>query len=161
VDVLVPTSFNFPHGAKVLSIGFVLFAAGTPASRSAARYPALAGAGLLAVFGSINTAIPFLLDLMRVRAALFQLFVSPASHSRLRADDLGNAHAGGGRPRHLPHHGPDRAAAGPSRALPRGGAAPVAGVVLRQPGRSLPASCPSRRAAELLGGLAPARRSLP
>ena len=30
----------------------------------------------------------------------------------LRGDDLGHAHAGGGRPRHLPHHGPDRAAAG-------------------------------------------------
>ena len=76
VDVLVPTSFNFPHGAKVLSIGFVLFAgwyAGVDIP--AARYPALAGAGLLAVFGSINTAIPFLLDLVRVPADLFQLFV--------------------------------------------------------------------------------------
>ena len=76
VDVLVPTSFNFPHGAKVLSIGFVLFAgwyAGVEIP--AARYPALAGAGLLAVFGSINTAIPFLLDLVRVPADLFQLFV--------------------------------------------------------------------------------------
>jgi Na+/H+-dicarboxylate symporter/ABC-type amino acid transport substrate-binding protein len=76
VDVLVPTSFNFPHGAKVLSIGFVLFAgwyAGVEIP--AARYPALAGAGLLSVFGSINTAIPFLLDLMRVPADLFQLFV--------------------------------------------------------------------------------------
>jgi len=76
VDVLVPTSFNFPHGAKVLSIGFVLFAgwyAGVDVP--AARYPALAGAGLLAVFGSINTAIPFLLDLVRVPADLFQLFV--------------------------------------------------------------------------------------
>jgi ABC-type amino acid transport substrate-binding protein len=76
VDVLVPTSFNFPHGAKVLSIGFVLFAgwyAGV--SIPAARYPAIAGAGLLAVFGSINTAVPFLLDLARVPADLFQLFV--------------------------------------------------------------------------------------
>ena len=76
VDVLVPTSFNFPHGAKVLSIGFVLFAgwyAGIDIPGG--RYPALAGAGLLAVFGSINTAIPFLLDLARVPADLFQLFV--------------------------------------------------------------------------------------
>ena len=76
VDVLVPMSFNFPHGAKVLSIGFVLFAgwyAGVEIP--AARYPALGGAGLLAVFGSINTAIPFLLDLVRVPADLFQLFV--------------------------------------------------------------------------------------
>ena len=76
VDVLVPTSFNFPHGAKVLSIGFVLFAgwyAGVEIP--AAKYPSLAGTGLLAVFGSINTAIPFLLDLARVPADLFQLFV--------------------------------------------------------------------------------------
>jgi ABC-type amino acid transport substrate-binding protein len=60
----------------VLSIGFVLFAgwyAGVEIP--SARYPALAGAGLLAVFGSINTAIPFLLDLVRVPADLFQLFV--------------------------------------------------------------------------------------
>ena len=76
VDVLVPTSFNFPHTAKVLSIGFVLFAgwyAGVDVPTS--RYPALGGVGLLSVFGSINTAIPFLLDLVRVPADLFQLFV--------------------------------------------------------------------------------------
>ncbi len=35
----------------------------------------LGGAGLLATFGSINTAIPFLLDLVRIPADLFQLFV--------------------------------------------------------------------------------------
>ena len=50
--------------------------AGTWASPiPAARVPRLAGAGLLAVFGSINTAMPFLLDLARVPADLFQLFV--------------------------------------------------------------------------------------
>jgi Na+/H+-dicarboxylate symporter/ABC-type amino acid transport substrate-binding protein len=76
VDVLVPTSFNFPHSAKVLSIGFVPFVAwfaGLPLGL--AQYPMLAGAGLLAVFGSINSAIPFLLDLVRIPADLFQLFV--------------------------------------------------------------------------------------
>jgi len=95
VDVLVPMSFNFPHGAKVLSIAFVLFAgwyAGVEIP--AARYPALGGAGLLAVFGSINSAIPFLLDLVRVPADLFQLFVvSGVVNSRFGA--------GGGRSRHL------------------------------------------------------------
>jgi Na+/H+-dicarboxylate symporter/ABC-type amino acid transport substrate-binding protein len=76
VDVLVPTSFNFPHSAKVLSISFVPFVAwyaGLPLDASA--YPALAGAGVLAVFGSINTAIPFLLDLVRIPTDHFQLFV--------------------------------------------------------------------------------------
>lgn len=76
VDVLVPTSFNFPHSAKVLSISFVPFVAwyaGLPLDARA--YPALAGAGVLAVFGSINTAIPFLLDLVRIPTDHFQLFV--------------------------------------------------------------------------------------
>jgi Na+/H+-dicarboxylate symporter/ABC-type amino acid transport substrate-binding protein len=76
VDVLVPTSFNFPHSAKLLSVSFVPFVAwyaGLPLA--ARRYPALAGAGLLAVFGSINTAIPFLLDLARLPVDLFLLFV--------------------------------------------------------------------------------------
>lgn len=40
-----------------------------------ASYPVLAGAGLLAVFGSINTAIPFLLDLVKIPTDHFQLFV--------------------------------------------------------------------------------------
>jgi Na+/H+-dicarboxylate symporter/ABC-type amino acid transport substrate-binding protein len=76
VDVLVPTSFNFPHSAKLLSISFVPFVAwfaGLPFP--VGQYPALFGAGLLAVFGSINSAIPFLLDLARLPADLFQLFV--------------------------------------------------------------------------------------
>jgi Na+/H+-dicarboxylate symporter len=76
VDVLVPTSFNFPHSAKLLSVSFVPFVAwyaGLPLDL--AQYPTLAGAGLLAVFGSINTAIPFLLDLVRIPTDHFQLFV--------------------------------------------------------------------------------------
>ncbi len=76
VDVLVPTSFNFPHSAKLLSVCFVPFVAwyaGLPLDAS--QYPALGGAGLLAVFGSINTAIPFLLDLVRIPTDHFQLFV--------------------------------------------------------------------------------------
>jgi len=76
VDVLVPTSFNFPHSAKLLSVSFVPFVAwyaGLPLEL--AQYPALAGAGLLAVFGSINSAIPFLLDLVQIPADHFRLFV--------------------------------------------------------------------------------------
>jgi len=76
VEVLVPTSFNFPHSAKLLSLCFVPFVAwysGLPLAPS--RYPAIAGAGLLAAFGSINTAIPFVLDLARLPSDMFQLFV--------------------------------------------------------------------------------------
>ena len=50
VDVLVPTSFTFPHAAKLLSLSFVLFAgwfAGAPVPPS--RMPTLVGAGITAV----------------------------------------------------------------------------------------------------------------
>jgi Na+/H+-dicarboxylate symporter/ABC-type amino acid transport substrate-binding protein len=76
VDVLVPTSFTFPHAAKLLSLSFVLFAgwfAGAPVPPS--RLPTLVGAGVLSAFGSLNAAVPFLLNLMRLPADLFQLFV--------------------------------------------------------------------------------------
>jgi Na+/H+-dicarboxylate symporter/ABC-type amino acid transport substrate-binding protein len=76
VDILVPTSFTFPHGAKILTLAFVLFAgwfAGAPVPVD--QYPALAGVGLLSLFGSLNTAIPFLLDLVRLPSDLYQLFV--------------------------------------------------------------------------------------
>src|SRR4051812_36045577 len=76
VDVLVPTSFTFPNAAKLLSLSFVLFAgwfAGAPVPPS--QLPTLAGAGILSAFGSLNTAIPFLLNLMHLPADLFHLFV--------------------------------------------------------------------------------------
>jgi len=76
VDVLVPASFTFPHSAKLLSLSFVLFAgwfSGAPVGLG--QYPALAGAGLLSLFGSLSTAMPFLLDVVRLPADLFQLFV--------------------------------------------------------------------------------------
>ena len=75
-DVLVPASFTFPHSAKLLSLAFVLFAGwfvGAPVP--AREFPSLAGAGLLSLFGSLNTAVPFLLDLVRLPADLFQLFI--------------------------------------------------------------------------------------
>ena len=84
IDVLVPASFTFPHSAKLLSLVFILFAGwfvGSPVPVS--QYPALAGAGLLSLFGSIYAAVPFLLDLVRLPADLFQLFmVSSVVNSR-------------------------------------------------------------------------------
>jgi Na+/H+-dicarboxylate symporter len=76
IDVLVPASFTFPHSAKLLSLVFILFAGwfvGSPVP--VVEYPALAGAGLLSLFGSIYAAVPFLLDVVRLPADLFQLFV--------------------------------------------------------------------------------------
>jgi Na+/H+-dicarboxylate symporter/ABC-type amino acid transport substrate-binding protein len=76
-DVILPASFNFPHTGKLLSLSFVPFAgwfAGAPVPFR--EYPRLAGAGLLVMFGNVNAAIPFLLDLLRIPADTFRLFVT-------------------------------------------------------------------------------------
>jgi ABC-type amino acid transport substrate-binding protein len=76
-DVLVPTSFNFPHAGKLISMSFILFAgwfAGVPVS--IADYPSLAVTGVLTFFGSLNAAVPFLLDMFRIPADTFQLFIA-------------------------------------------------------------------------------------
>jgi ABC-type amino acid transport substrate-binding protein len=76
-EVIVPASFNLPHTGKILSLSFVLFAAWyADAELAWSDYPGLAGTGLLAMFGSVNAAIPFLLDLSRLPADLFHLFVA-------------------------------------------------------------------------------------
>jgi Na+/H+-dicarboxylate symporter/ABC-type amino acid transport substrate-binding protein len=76
-DVIVPAFYNFPHAAKMLSLSFVLFAAWySETALGPADYPRLAAAGLVSLFGSINVAMPFLLDLARVPADTFQLFVA-------------------------------------------------------------------------------------
>ena len=76
-DAIVPVSFNFPHTGKLLSLSFVLFAAWfVDASIGVAHYPQLAITGLLTFFGSLTAAIPFLLDLFRIPADTFQLFLA-------------------------------------------------------------------------------------
>ena len=76
-DVIVPASFNFPHIGKVLTLSFILFAgwfADAPVSSEA--YPHLAATGVVVLFGSVNVAVPFLLDLFRIPADTFQLFLA-------------------------------------------------------------------------------------
>ena len=76
-EVIVPASFNFPHTGKLLSISFVLFAgwfADSPVTLS--EYPRLAITGLVTFFGSLNVAMPFLLDMFRIPADTFQLFLA-------------------------------------------------------------------------------------
>jgi Na+/H+-dicarboxylate symporter/ABC-type amino acid transport substrate-binding protein len=76
-DVIVPTSFNFPHTGKLLSISFILFAGWfADAAVPVTEYPRLALTGLLTFFGSLNVAVPFLLDLFRIPADTFQLFLA-------------------------------------------------------------------------------------
>jgi Na+/H+-dicarboxylate symporter/ABC-type amino acid transport substrate-binding protein len=76
-EVIVPASFNFPHAGKLLSISFVLFAGWfADASVPPADYPRLALTGLVTFFGSLNVAVPFLLDQFRIPADMFQLFLA-------------------------------------------------------------------------------------
>jgi Na+/H+-dicarboxylate symporter/ABC-type amino acid transport substrate-binding protein len=76
-DVIVPVSFNFPHTGKLLSLSFIPFAAWfADEGLSLADYPQLFGAGLLSFFGSLNSAVPFLLDLFDLPADTFQLFLA-------------------------------------------------------------------------------------
>jgi Na+/H+-dicarboxylate symporter/ABC-type amino acid transport substrate-binding protein len=76
-DIIVPTSFNFPHTGKLLSISFILFAGWfADAAVPVPEYPRLALTGLLTFFGSLTAAVPFLLDLFRVPVDTFQLFLA-------------------------------------------------------------------------------------
>ena len=76
-EVIVPASFNFPHTGKLLSLSFVLFAGWfADAAVPVSDYPQLALTGLVSFFGSLNVAVPFLLDLFRIPADTFQLFLA-------------------------------------------------------------------------------------
>jgi ABC-type amino acid transport substrate-binding protein len=76
-DVIVPASFNFPHTGKLLSLSFILFAGWfADAAVRVTHYPELALTGLLTFFGSLNAAVPFLLDVFRIPADTFQLFIA-------------------------------------------------------------------------------------
>ena len=76
VDVLIPTTFNFPSVAMLLILSYILFSgwyAGTPLPLD--RYPIFATVGLFVAFGGSNIALPFLLDLFRFPADMFELFL--------------------------------------------------------------------------------------
>jgi Na+/H+-dicarboxylate symporter/ABC-type amino acid transport substrate-binding protein len=76
-EIIVPVSFNFPHTGKVLSLSFILFAGWfADAMVPVSAYPQLALAGLVSFFGSLTVAVPFLLDLFRIPADTFQLFLA-------------------------------------------------------------------------------------
>ncbi|HEY7412666.1 MAG TPA: cation:dicarboxylase symporter family transporter [Vicinamibacteria bacterium] len=76
-EVIVPAFYNFPSVAKLLSLSFVLFAAWySETALRLADYPLLVGAGVVSLFGSVNGAIPFLLDLARVPMDTFQLYLA-------------------------------------------------------------------------------------
>ena len=76
IDIIVPVSFNFPSLGKLLVILFVLFAAWfNDVELSIGDGIALAFNGLFSLFGSINVAVPYMLDSLRVPGDMFQLFL--------------------------------------------------------------------------------------
>lgn len=77
VEVIVPAFTSFPKIGTLFPMGFVLFAGWfAGASVSVADYPTFVIAGLSSFFGSVQVAIPFLLDLLRIPADLFQLYLA-------------------------------------------------------------------------------------
>jgi hypothetical protein len=76
VDIIVPVSFNFPSLGKLLVLLFVLFAAWfTDTDLTAGDRVSLAFSGLFTLFGSINVAVPYMLDSLQIPADMFQLFL--------------------------------------------------------------------------------------
>jgi len=75
ITVAVPLLYNFPHVGKILSLAFLPFASWfAGSSLTLGQLGLLVTAGPLSMFGNINAAMPFLLDLMHLPADLFQLF---------------------------------------------------------------------------------------
>src|SRR4029453_14879823 len=69
--------FTSPPVGKLLSLSFVLFAGWfADAAVAITDYPRLGTTGLVVFFGNINAAMPFLLDLFRIPADTFQLFLA-------------------------------------------------------------------------------------
>jgi Na+/H+-dicarboxylate symporter/ABC-type amino acid transport substrate-binding protein len=76
VEVLVPTSFNFPNIGKLLTLLFVLFAGWfVGKSIPLSEYPGFAVLGLFTLFGGVDLALPFLLDQMKIPSDMYQLYV--------------------------------------------------------------------------------------
>ncbi len=76
VEVIVPIAFTLSSAGKLLSLGFILFAgwlSGFPLSPG--QMPQFIATGVFSFFASTAVAIPFLLDLFRIPADAFQLFL--------------------------------------------------------------------------------------
>jgi len=76
IEVLVPTSFNFPNIGKLLTLLFVLFAGWfVGKSITLSDYPGFAVLGVFTLFGGVDLALPFLLDQMQIPSDMYQLYV--------------------------------------------------------------------------------------
>ena len=76
IDIIIPVIFNFPKLGKLSIMLFIPFAAWyTGNNFSFLNYLDLASSGLISFFGSVNIAIPFLLDYMKLPQDMYQLFL--------------------------------------------------------------------------------------
>lgn len=92
-SVLVPLAYPFPSAGKLLALLFIPFGAWYMGdSLSIQQYPLLFGTGLLSLFGSPLAAMPFLLDLFRLPAELFNLFVISGVWATRIGDAVGSMH---------------------------------------------------------------------
>ncbi len=92
-DALVSLAYPFPHLGKLIALLFIPFAGwfvGSPLSWS--DYPRFLGTGLVSMFGSPLASIPFLLDLERLPADMFQMFVASGVVCGRLGDLLGVVH---------------------------------------------------------------------
>ena len=77
VDVIIPAFTSFPKAGTLLPMSFVLFAGWfAGATVPVTSYPTFIVTGLVSFFGSINVAMPLLMDLLRIPVDLFQLYLA-------------------------------------------------------------------------------------
>ena len=77
VDIIIPTSFNFPHAGKLFTFSFILFAGWFSGfDVEPADYPVLLGSGFMSLFANVNIAVPFMLDSMHIPSDTYQFFVA-------------------------------------------------------------------------------------
>jgi Na+/H+-dicarboxylate symporter len=77
VDVILPAFTSFPKIGTLLPMSFVLFAGWfAGAIVPVTSYPTFVALGLVSFFGSINAAMPLLMDSLRIPADLFQLYLA-------------------------------------------------------------------------------------
>ena len=77
LDVIIPASFNFPSMGKLLSLGFIPFAAwyvGSPLSPT--QYPTFLIAGIAGFFADGTLATTFLLNLFKIPADMLTLYIT-------------------------------------------------------------------------------------
>lgn len=76
VDILVPVSFNFPNVGKLMMLSFIPFAAWySGVEMNTPDHMASFASGVVAMFGSVNVAIPFLLDAQKIPSDMFEMFL--------------------------------------------------------------------------------------